>query len=66
MDLDANGLYATTMLDHLPTGKFRWLGPESILKTYRKIKRAEKLPDHVGMYLCVDLEYPRDLYDFTL
>ncbi|XP_042149468.1 uncharacterized protein LOC121837740 [Ixodes scapularis] len=54
LDVDVNGLYASTMRQHLPCADFRWLD------------RAEIDALHLqpeGYILDVDLDYPRELHD---
>ena len=57
MYLDANNLYGWAMVQHLPTGGFKWSSTsiEDILK--------HALEDQTG-YICeVDLEYPDELHE---
>ncbi|KAM7307416.1 uncharacterized protein ISCGN_011052, partial [Ixodes scapularis] len=53
LDLDVNGLYASTMRQSLPCADFRWLDRAEI----------DALHFQQGYILEVDLDYPRELHD---
>ncbi|CAN7978838.1 unnamed protein product, partial [Ixodes persulcatus] len=60
LDLDVNGLYASTMRQSLPCAGFRWLDREEIDALH-----FQQVPDDApeGYILEVDLDYPRELHD---
>ena len=58
MYLDANNLYGWAMSQPLPTGGFQWLTNAEILQL-----DIENVPDSIGYFLEVDLEYPSELHD---
>ena len=60
--LDENNEYGCAMMQHLPTGDFRWL---KRMPTEKEIKSwGEKR--RTGAILEVDLEYPKELHDQRL
>ena len=61
MYLDANNLYGWAMSQYLPTGGFRWLTEKQIDNT--NLAKYEK-NSKKGLILEVDLEYPKELYDY--
>ncbi|CAN7978486.1 unnamed protein product [Ixodes persulcatus] len=60
LDLDVNGLYASTMRQSLPCADFCWLDREEIDAFH-----FQQVPDDApeGYILEVDLDYPRELHD---
>ena len=58
MYLDANNLYGWAMSQPLPTGGFQWLTNAEILQL-----DIDTVPDSIGYFLEVDLEYPSGLHD---
>lgn len=60
LDLDVNGLYASTMREPLPVRDFEWMSDEEIASM-----RIEQVPDDapMGYILEVDLKYPHELHD---
>ena len=63
MDLDANGLYASTMSDPLPVSGFKWLCKREINVFEGIARKGLKLAEDTGASFSVDLEYPRELHD---
>ncbi|KAM7281372.1 uncharacterized protein ISCGN_005937, partial [Ixodes scapularis] len=60
LDLDVNGLYASTMRQALPCADFRWLDREEIDALHFQ-QVTDDAPE--GYILEVDLDYPRELHD---
>ena len=60
MYLDANNLYGWAMIQHLPTGGFKWLTDKQI-ETFDLNKYENNCKK--GIMLEVDLEYPKELHD---
>ncbi|CAN8028499.1 unnamed protein product, partial [Ixodes persulcatus] len=60
LDLEMNGLYASTMRQYLPCADFRWLDRAEIDALH-----FQQVPDDAseGYILEVDLDYPRELHD---
>ena len=59
MSWDMNNLYGTVMsFDYLPYEDFKWLSEEEI-----KVFDLDMIPDLIGYFLEVDLEYPYSLHN---
>ena len=63
MDYDKLGLYASTMLEHLPVGKFRWAKRLKLEYLEDLARKGENLPEGMGAHLEVDLDYPEHLHE---
>ena len=60
MYLDENDLYGWAMSQCLPTGGFRWMTEKQIQKVYLAACTEERKK---GMFLEVDLEYPKESHE---
>ena len=58
--LDANNLYGWAMIQHLPTGGFKWLNDQEIAEL--DITKLEA-DGEIGYFFEVDLEYPKEFHD---
>ena len=59
MYLDANSLYGTAMMKHLPISNFKWLKPDTF--TEESIKNIDLCGKH-GYLFEVDIKYPKELH----
>ena len=59
MYLDADSLYGTAMMKHLPIGNFKWLKPDTF--TEESIKNIDLCGKH-GYLFEVDIKYPKELH----
>ena len=60
--LDANGLYAHSMCQHLPTSAFEWVNAEDLEDLVKNLVDVPADSD-IGYILEVDLKYPKHLHD---
>lgn len=59
--LNANKLYSWAMSERLPTNGFKWIKDSQLTKVIKLLD--QRITNH-GYLFEVDLEYPKELYEF--
>ena len=62
--LDANNLYGSPMIKKLSVGSFKWI--KNVSRIDREFIKDYDQNSHIGDFLKLDLEYPKELHDLHI